>query len=219
MAFFLKGSDRRAPLRPLAGRPSVQAGGGGNGGSGAEPLLLLRRPPPRTGSPHAGLAAGTGWRVLRRLNLQEDILIIASPADERCCRGSDWAPPSTPPPSPGEARNRDGGSRNWSPGAGQPRGTEPLRVLLPLAKVNQTLPSLGGVRRVRGSRRRTRRGGRPGRGRARWGRSLASAGASRPLSGQVRGATQAGRRMGRGCWGQRLGSRQRGTTHPGGNGD
>lgn len=75
MAFFLKGSDRRAPLRPLAGQPLVQAGGGGNGGWGAEPLLLLRRPPPRTGSPHAGLAAGTGWRVLRRLNLQEDSLI------------------------------------------------------------------------------------------------------------------------------------------------
>lgn len=57
MAFFLKGSDRLALLRPLVGRPLVQAGGGGNGGWGAEPLLLLRRPPPRTGSPHAGLAA------------------------------------------------------------------------------------------------------------------------------------------------------------------
>lgn len=44
-------------------------------------------------------------------------LVSGSPA-ERCCRGSGRAPPSTPPPGPCWTRNRDGGSRNWSPGAG-----------------------------------------------------------------------------------------------------
>lgn len=38
-------------------------------------LLLLLRPAPQDELPARRLAAGTGWRVLRRLSLQEDILI------------------------------------------------------------------------------------------------------------------------------------------------
>lgn len=74
---------------------------------------------PGTGSPRAGLAAGTGWRVPRRLNLQEDILIrsrLRRPS--AAAGGRAGLLPAPLPPGPGGTRNRDGGSRNRSPRAG-----------------------------------------------------------------------------------------------------
>lgn len=113
-------------------------------------LLLLLRPAPQDELPARRLAAGTGWRVLRRLSLQEDILIRSRLRQPSATAGGRTrAPPSTPPLGPGGARNRDGGSRNWSPAPGGREGPKPLRALLPLAKVNQTLPRSGGARRVR----------------------------------------------------------------------
>ena len=63
-----------------------------------------------------------------------------------------------------------------APAPGGREGPRPLRVLLPLAKVNQTLPRSGGERRVRpragGERPEV---GSPGLGAPGWGRGPASA--------------------------------------------
>lgn len=129
----------------------MPAGGVRDGGRGAEPLLLLLllRPAPQDELPSAGslLAPdGESWEgLICRKTFSSDPV-----SDSRALQpGSDGAPPSTPPLGPGGARNRDGGSRNWSPAPGGREGPKPLRALLPLAKVNQTLPRSGGARRVR----------------------------------------------------------------------
>lgn len=150
-----------APLRPLAGRPLVQAGGGGDGGWGAEPLLRLP-PPPRTGCLRPGLAVvGTGWRVQRRLRLQEDILIRLRLWQHRAAAGGRVG--LHPAPLPRALAGRETEMVEAETGAPAPGGRErprPLRALQPLAKVNQTLPRAGGVRR---SGRQAGPGGRPGR--------------------------------------------------------
>lgn len=189
------------------------------GGSCARPL---RRPPGL--ALRAGRAAGTGWGVQRRLNLQEDILIRSRlPQPSAAAGGRTGLLPAPLPRGPGGARNRDGGSRNWSPAPGGRAGPSPLRAPLPLAKVNQSLPRPGGARRVRWA---AAGGGPEGGVRAgppQGGVEPASAEASGP--GPVRCSETPGRRrrgagmMGWGCWGLSLGPRLRGQTHPGGNGD
>lgn len=150
---------------PTPSRPDPRSRREGSKTEGGELRML---PPPPGLAPRAGLAAGTGWRVLGRLNLQEDILIRSRLRQPSAAAGGRTR--LLPAPLPRASARRETGMVVAETGArrrGGREGPRPSRAALLLAKVNQTLPRRevrAACSRQPGTEARDRR---PGRGRAR----------------------------------------------------
>lgn len=117
---------------------------------------------PRTGSPRSGLAAGTGWRVPRRLNLQEDLLIRSRLRQRSAAAGgrTGLLLPASLPRALGWREAETG-----APAPGGWRGSEAFESLAASCQGQSNPPTLG--RRAlsaRGGERRRAGGGGPGLG-------------------------------------------------------
>ena len=159
---------------PTRSRPTLccrRWGGGTQGGVLSPGRRRCARAAPRTGSQRAGLAAGTGWRVLRRLNLQEDILIRSCLRQRTAAAGGRTG--LLPPPLPRALAGRETevvAAVTGAPAPGRPRGAEVFESLAASCQGQSNPPTLGrrALGELGGEGRRARGGGpeRAGQGRA-----------------------------------------------------
>lgn len=209
LALFLGSTGRWAP--PSDPEPP----GPGCSGEG-ETLGRVLSPGRRrwTGCPRAGLAAGTGWRVPRRLNLQEDILIRSRLRQRSAAAGGRTGLLSAPLPRAPAGRETELAVKETGAAApGRPRGAGALEGLAASCQGQSSRPRLGrlALNAPGGEGRRAGGGGQGGAGaRPRW--TLPA-----PSRGRYSGFPTQGR-MELWCAGQRLGPRLRGLTPSGGNG-
>lgn len=120
------------------------------------------RAAPRTGSQCARLAAGTGWRVLRRLNLQEDILIRSRLRQRTAAAGGRTG--LLPAPLPRALAGRETemvAAVTGAPAPGRPRGAEAFESLAASCQGQSNPPTLGrrALGALGGEGRRARGGG------------------------------------------------------------
>lgn len=170
---------------------------------------------PGTGSPRARLAAGTGWRVPRRLNLQEDILIRSGLRQPSAAAGGRAG--LLPAPLPRALAGRETemvAAETGAPAPEHPRGAGAFEGFAASCQ-GQSNPSHARAVRAAGSRQPGARGwrweyraGRAGQAGVGQGPGLSAQSQRRPGAGARRllGSREAGNR----CWDPRLGPRERG---------
>lgn len=167
LALFLGSTDRWAPPSdPEPPGPGCRREG--------ETLGSVLSPGCRrwTGCPRAGLAAGTGWRVPRRLNLQEDILIRSRLRQRSAAAGGRTGLLSAPLPRAPAGRETELVVKETGAAApGRPRGAGALEGLAASCQGQSSRPPLGrrALNAPGGEGRRTGGGGQGGAGaRPRW---------------------------------------------------
>lgn len=125
-------------LRPGAAGPGCRGEG--------ETLGRVLSPGRRrwTGCPRAGLAAGTGWRVPRRLNLQEDILIRSRLRQRSAAAWGRTGLLSAPLPRAPAGRETELVVKETGAAApGRPRGVGALEGLAASCQGQSSRPRLG----------------------------------------------------------------------------
>ena len=125
-------------LRPGAADPGCRGEG--------ETLGRVLSPGRRrwTGCPRAGLAAGTGWRVPRRLNLHEDILIRSRLRQRSAAAGGRTGLLSAPLPRAPAGRETELAVKETGAAApGRPRGAGALEGLAASCQGQSSRPRLG----------------------------------------------------------------------------